>query len=101
MFVRSLAVARSGNRSYATKVGVIGSGQMGTGIAKVAITQAKLPVLLMDKDAKALEKAHKFIGKCATWPCSLCPKMTCLLVNSASKRSLKKWPKRLKAVWYS
>jgi len=34
---------------------------MGTGIAKVAITQAKIPVVLMDSSSKQLEKAHLLI----------------------------------------
>lgn len=63
MFARPfIASSRVGHRGYATKIGVIGSGQMGTGIAKVAITAAKLPVVIMDRDPKALERAEKFIG---------------------------------------
>jgi len=44
-------------------VGVLGSGQMGTGIAKVLITTAKVPVLMMDKDPVMLDRAHKMIEK--------------------------------------
>lgn len=37
--------------------GVIGSGQMGTGIAIVANRVAKLPVVLYDSNAAALQKS--------------------------------------------
>jgi len=40
---------------------VVGAGQMGTGIAKVAITQAKRSVILMDTNTKALGQAKEMI----------------------------------------
>ncbi len=44
------------------RVGVIGAGQMGNGIAHVCAL-AGLPVVLLDADAKALERAMGAIGK--------------------------------------
>ena len=41
--------------------GVIGSGQMGTGIAIVANRVAKLPVVLYDSSEVALQKSQKFV----------------------------------------
>jgi 3-hydroxybutyryl-CoA dehydrogenase len=41
--------------------GVVGSGQMGTGIAIVANRVAKLPVVIYDSNEQALEKSDKFI----------------------------------------
>ncbi|KAJ3022708.1 UNVERIFIED_CONTAM: hypothetical protein HDU68_008969 [Siphonaria sp. JEL0065] len=43
-------------------IGVIGSGQMGIGIAQVSAQNAKIPVLLLDADEKQLEKGVKFIA---------------------------------------
>jgi len=43
------------------KIGVIGAGQMGTGIAKVAAQIAKKEVILMDVDSKKLSESIKFI----------------------------------------
>jgi len=43
------------------KIGIVGAGQMGTGIAKVAITQAKLPVLLMDSNPQQTDRAVHLI----------------------------------------
>jgi len=42
-------------------VGVVGTGQMGTGIAKVAAHMAKVNVVMFDKDPERAEKAVKFI----------------------------------------
>lgn len=44
-------------------VGVIGSGQMGLGIALVAASKAKADVLLMDAKKSQLDKGLKYIGK--------------------------------------
>ena len=52
----------SSGRRYTTTVGVIGLGQMGSGIAKVAVTTSKLPCILMDKDPQALQRAKNQIG---------------------------------------
>jgi len=44
-------------------LGVVGAGQMGTGIAMVGSTQAKLKVLVMDQSKEQLEKATGFTKK--------------------------------------
>lgn len=41
--------------------GVVGSGQMGTGIAIVANRVAKLPVVIYDSNEQSLQKSEKFI----------------------------------------
>lgn len=41
--------------------GVVGSGQMGTGIAIVANRIAKLPVVIYDSSELALQRSDKFI----------------------------------------
>lgn len=46
--------------SGVAKVGVVGSGQMGTGIAIVAARHAGLEVLILDKFEKSLENSRKF-----------------------------------------
>jgi 3-hydroxybutyryl-CoA dehydrogenase len=43
-------------------LGVIGSGQMGVGIALVAANVSKLPVTLVDNSAEALKRGKKFMG---------------------------------------
>ena len=43
-------------------LGVIGAGQMGTGIAYVGAVNAKLPVLLMDANSQSLTKSVNFIS---------------------------------------
>ncbi|KAJ3042920.1 hypothetical protein HK097_001862 [Rhizophlyctis rosea] len=43
------------------KIGVVGAGQMGAGIAQVAAGVAKLPVLLHDANKAQIDKAFKFI----------------------------------------
>eukprot|EP01118_Nematostelium_gracile_P004940 TRINITY_DN1588_c0_g1_i2.p1 TRINITY_DN1588_c0_g1~~TRINITY_DN1588_c0_g1_i2.p1 ORF type:complete len:313 (-),score=82.21 TRINITY_DN1588_c0_g1_i2:90-1028(-) len=45
------------------KIGVIGSGQMGTGIAQVAAQIAKIQVVLVDKEEVPLTFATKFIDR--------------------------------------
>ena len=42
--------------------GVIGSGQMGTGIAIVANRLAKLPVLIYDSNPVSLKKSQTFVN---------------------------------------
>jgi 3-hydroxybutyryl-CoA dehydrogenase len=44
------------------KIGVIGAGQMGVGIACVAAKVAKLPVVLIDSKQDQLDKGLKYIG---------------------------------------
>ena len=44
------------------KVGVIGAGQMGNGIAQV-VAAHKIPVIMMDISAAALEKGMQTIAK--------------------------------------
>lgn len=45
------------------KIGVVGAGQMGQGIAQVAAQEASLPVILLDVSAVQLEKAKSNIEK--------------------------------------
>ena len=54
-------------RSFSTstkirKIGVVGAGQMGGGIAQVAAQVAKLPVKLMDKNQVMLDKSLNLMG---------------------------------------
>ena len=42
--------------------GVVGSGQMGTGIAIVANKIAKLPVIIYDSNPDSLRKAKEFVS---------------------------------------
>ncbi|EPQ55327.1 hypothetical protein GLOTRDRAFT_76695 [Gloeophyllum trabeum ATCC 11539] len=44
-------------------LGVLGSGQMGLGIAYVAALRAKVPVLLYDRSTEQIEKGLKFMDK--------------------------------------
>ena len=41
-------------------LGVVGAGQMGSGIALVAATAAKIPVVVVDKDEQQLLKAQDY-----------------------------------------
>lgn len=43
-------------------MGIVGGGQMGSGIAYVAAANAKLNVTLVDISEKQLDKAQKYIG---------------------------------------
>ncbi|KAB8338934.1 hypothetical protein FH972_021874 [Carpinus fangiana] len=45
------------------KLGVIGAGQMGLGIALVAASKAKVPVLLIDNQQASIDKGLKFADK--------------------------------------
>lgn len=45
------------------RVGIIGSGQMGLGIAYVAANVTRLPVVLMDVNEAQNEKGLQFMGK--------------------------------------
>ena len=45
------------------RIGVVGAGQMGIGIALVAISVAKLPVLLLDSNQNQLDKQMQFLRK--------------------------------------
>ncbi|KAL1953541.1 hypothetical protein VTO42DRAFT_2618 [Malbranchea cinnamomea] len=45
------------------KLGVVGAGQMGLGIALVAASKAKLPVTMVDNSQASLEKGLKFADK--------------------------------------
>jgi 3-hydroxybutyryl-CoA dehydrogenase len=51
---------RSVSRFYATKFGVVGAGQMGSGIAFVAAANAKYDVMLMDTSDDSIKKSHKY-----------------------------------------
>lgn len=44
------------------RIGIVGAGQMGTGIAVVGAMNAKLPVLLMDANDQSLTKSINFIS---------------------------------------
>ena len=44
------------------KLGIIGAGQMGIGIAYVGALRAKLPVTILDSKADALKRGQKFIN---------------------------------------
>jgi 3-hydroxybutyryl-CoA dehydrogenase len=48
--------------SQVKSFGVIGSGQMGTGIAIVANRVAKLPVLIYDSNPVSLKKSQTFLN---------------------------------------
>ncbi|KAI5461329.1 3-hydroxyacyl-CoA dehydrogenase [Mariannaea sp. PMI_226] len=71
--MRSIGAARqlrsfsSSPRQYAAaevkRLGVIGAGQMGLGIALVAARQANVPVTLIDSSEKSLEKGLTFADK--------------------------------------
>ena len=52
------------------RLGVVGAGQMGTGIALVGATVGKLPVVLMDRDEKQLAGAVSLVEKVC--PCARC-----------------------------
>lgn len=51
--------------SFATvkSFGVVGSGQMGTGIAIVANRVAKLPVTIYDSNSVSLRKSKEFVSE--------------------------------------
>ncbi|KAK9466560.1 3-hydroxyacyl-CoA dehydrogenase [Lipomyces arxii] len=49
--------------STVKRIGVIGAGQMGLGIALVAATVAKLPVTLVDSNELSIDKSLKFMDK--------------------------------------
>jgi threonine dehydrogenase-like Zn-dependent dehydrogenase len=55
---RSAVAAAAAPRRRVSSVGVVGAGQMGTGIAYVAAVTAKLPVVLYDKSAEQLGRAQ-------------------------------------------
>ncbi|KAH6892257.1 3-hydroxyacyl-CoA dehydrogenase [Thelonectria olida] len=65
--VRQVRSFSSSPRQYAAaevkKLGVIGAGQMGLGIALVAARQAQVPVTLIDSSEKSLEKGLAFADK--------------------------------------
>jgi 3-hydroxybutyryl-CoA dehydrogenase len=46
------------------KLGVVGAGQMGLGIALVASRVAKVPVTVVDNSQKSLDKGLAFAGAC-------------------------------------
>ena len=48
------------------KIGVIGAGQMGTGIAIVGAMNAKTNVLIMDASKENLEKSQQFASTYCT-----------------------------------
>jgi len=64
--VRQARCFSSSPRQYAAevkKLGVIGAGQMGLGIALVAARNANVPVTLIDTSEKALDKGFAFADK--------------------------------------
>ncbi len=50
------------------RIGVVGSGQMGGGIAQTAAVAAKLPVILYDACRVQLDKQRAHIGMCSCLP---------------------------------
>jgi 3-hydroxybutyryl-CoA dehydrogenase len=44
------------------KLGIIGAGQMGIGIAYVGALRAKIPVTILDSKAEALKRGQKFMN---------------------------------------
>jgi len=50
------------NSTEVKKLGIIGAGQMGAGIAQVAAQVAKIPVVLLDSDAGKMAKSMEFMG---------------------------------------
>lgn len=56
---RSLAEAQA---AEIKKLGVIGAGQMGLGIALTASRMAKVPVTVVDNSQKSLDKGLSFAG---------------------------------------
>lgn len=57
---RSFAEAQA---AEVKKLGVVGAGQMGLGIALVASRMAKVPVMVVDNSQKSLDKGLSFAGK--------------------------------------
>ena len=50
-------------RQFATRVGVIGAGQMGTGIGIVSSRVANYEVIFLDQSAEGLKKSTQFVKK--------------------------------------
>ncbi|ORZ32442.1 3-hydroxyacyl-CoA dehydrogenase [Catenaria anguillulae PL171] len=63
---RSFATSTTATSHNVQRVGVIGAGQMGTGIACVAAAVAKVPVTLMDTNEVQLGKGLKYIDAVLT-----------------------------------
>lgn len=57
---RTLAEAQAAD---VRKLGVVGAGQMGLGIALVAARAAKVPVTVVDSSSKSLDKGLAFAGE--------------------------------------
>lgn len=51
------------NVSKVSSFGVLGSGQMGSGIAFVASSNAKYQVIVCDNNENSLKTANKYFGK--------------------------------------
>lgn len=66
-----LATGIKRNFSAIRKVGVVGAGQMGTGIAIVSAVNAKLNVLISDVSQKQLDGAKKFAETLVPYQCPL------------------------------
>jgi len=62
---RTLAEAQA---AEIKKLGVVGAGQMGLGIALVAARMAKVPVTVVDTSQKSLDKGLAFAGKSSSIP---------------------------------
>ncbi|KAI9793044.1 MAG: hypothetical protein M1816_000942 [Peltula sp. TS41687] len=60
-YVRPFASSPASN-SEVQRLGVVGGGQMGLGIALVAAQKAQIPVTLVDSSQDALDKSLKFAG---------------------------------------
>ena len=50
------------NARLKMKLGIIGAGQMGIGIAYVGALRAKLPVTILDSKVDALKRGQKFMN---------------------------------------
>ncbi|RDA83494.1 hypothetical protein CP532_2670 [Ophiocordyceps camponoti-leonardi (nom. inval.)] len=61
--VRSFSCLSSRRAANVNKLGVIGAGQMGLGIALVAAQKAQIPVVLVDSSSKAMDKGLAFADK--------------------------------------
>jgi hypothetical protein len=55
--------SRLTSRATISTIGVIGAGQMGIGIAQVAIQVARKRVLLLDSSQAQIERGSKFISR--------------------------------------
>lgn len=60
---RLFSSSRAGAAAQVKKLGVVGAGQMGLGIALVAAQKAKIPVVVVDNSQASIDKGFKFAEK--------------------------------------